>query len=299
MRPQSTNRRDKAAGDIADRGHGVAGRAELLAAGVSRDQIKRSLAAGRLRPMLPGVYAVGHAAVSREGWCRAALLACGDDSVLGHRTAAHLWSFRHGDLFPLSVIVPRNGGRKQHAIAARRMRLPRSDWMVLDGLRVTTPARTIADMAGELSPREMRRLVERAQDLKRFDPDRIEAVLERNPRRRGCRPLLHLIALLQPDADGTRSHLERLFLALIRRAGLPKPEVNVEIEGRQRDFVWRKQRLVVEVDGYAYHSSREAMRRDRRRDRHLTAALWRPARFTYEEVAFEPAATASELASLL
>lgn len=286
-------------GEIADRQHGVVGRVQLVAAGLSQTAIDRSIAAGRLRPMFRGVYSVGHAVVSTEGWCQAALLACGDDSVLGHRTAAHLWSFRHGDLVPLSVIVPRNGGRKQHAIAARRMCLPRSDWMVLDGLRVTTPARTIADMAGELSLREMRRLVERAQDLKRFDPNRIEAVLERNPRRRGCRPLLHLIALLQPDADGTRSHLERLFLALIRRAGLPKPEVNVEIEGRQRDFVWRKQRLAVEVDGYAYHSSREAMRRDRRRDRRLTAALWRPTRFTYEEVAFEPAATAAELASLL
>lgn len=80
---------------------------------------------------------------------------------------------------------------------------------------------------------------------------------------------------------------------------MPRPEVNVEIEGRQRDFVWRERRLVVEVDGYAYHSSRQAMRRDKARDRRLTAALWRPARFTYEEVAFEPSATAAELASLL
>ena len=70
------------------------------------------------------------------------------------------------------------------------------------------------------------------------------------------------------------------------------------IEGRERDFVWRKERLVVEVDGYAHHSSRAAMRRDKARDRELTAALWRPARFTYEDVAFEPAATAVELKRL-
>lgn len=249
--------------------------------------------------MFRGVYSVGHGAVSREGWCQAALLVCGDESVLGHATACLLWRMRRGELFPLTVIVPNSTGRKIDPIRARRIRLDPSEWVLLDGLRVTTPARTIVDMAGELGDREMRRLVERAQDLHRFDPKEIRAILERHPRRPGSRALLDFIALLEPDADGARSHLERLFLPLVRKAGLPKPEVNVDIEGRERDFVWRRQRLVVEVDGYAYHSSREAMRTDRRRDRELTAALWRPARFTYEEVAFEPAATAAELASLL
>lgn len=273
----------------------------MLTAGVSQGSIKRSVAAGRLRPMFPrtAVYAVGHSAVGRNGWCRAALLACGEESVLGHRTATQLWDFRRGDLFPISVIVPGGRGRKLDRIETRRMRLHREDCMTLDSLRLTTPARTVVDMAGELEPREMRRLIERAQDLKRFDPKRIEAVLERNPSRPGCRPLLHLIALLQPDQDGAKSYLERLFLALIRKAGLPLPEVNAMIDGRERDFVWREQRLVVEVDGYAFHSSRAAMRRDKARDRKLTAALWRPARYTYEEVAFEPAATAADLSSLL
>ena len=299
MRPQSTNHRDRAAGEIADEQHGVAHHDQLLAAGVSRRAVSRSLAVGRLRPMFRGVYAVGHAAVSEKGWCQAALLASGNQSVLTHETACQLWRLRATEPFPISVIVSSNRARKLDRIQARRMRLDPRDWMTLDGLRVTTPARTIVDMAGELSPRQMRRLVERAQDLRRFDPNRIETVLARNPHRPGCRPLLHLIALLEPDADGAKSHLERLFLALIRRAGLPKPEVNVEIEGRQRDVVWREQRLVIEVDGYAYHSSREAMRRDRRRDRELTAALWRPARFTYEEVAFEPPAVATDLRRLL
>lgn len=189
-------------GEIADRQHGVVSRVQLVAAGLSHGEVDRSIAAGRLRLMFRGVYSVGHAVVSTEGWCQASLLACGDDSVLGHRTAAHLWSFRHTDLYPLSVIVPRNAGRRIERIQSRRMRLDRNDWMILNGLEVTTPARTIVDMAGESSPREVRRLVERAQDLRRFDPNRIEAVLGRNPRRPGCRRLRHLIALLQPDVDG-------------------------------------------------------------------------------------------------
>ncbi len=178
------------------------------------------------------------------------------------------------------------------------MKLDRGDWVLFDGLRVTTPARTIVDVAGELQGKEMRRLVERAQDLKRFDPTQIEQVLGRNPPRRGSRQVLTLIALLRPAPDGAKSFLERLFLKLVRKDRLPVPEVNAMIEDRERDFVWRDCRVVIEVDGYAHHSSRAAMRRDKARDRELTAALWRPVRFTYEEVAFEPDATAAELRRL-
>ncbi len=299
MRPKGPNHRDRRVGEIADRQHGVVARWQLIAAGLSHRTISRALAAGRLRPLFRGVYAVGHAVVSQDGWCQAALLACGDEAVLGHHTAAMKWGLRHDDLFPLSVIVPGDRGRKHDGIRARRVKLDRRDWVVFDGLRVTTPSRTVVDMAAELSPREMRRLVERAQDHKRFDPTRIKAVLERNPHRSGRRPLLHLIALLQPDQDGARSYLERLFLKLIRKARLPRPEVNQVIEGRERDFVWPQQRLVIEVDGYAFHSSKQAIARDKKRDRELTAALWRPARFTYEEVAFEPDVTAAELKELL
>jgi very-short-patch-repair endonuclease len=299
MRPKSPNRRDWVAGEIADRQHGLVARWQLLAAGMSHRAISRSLDAGRLRPLFRGVYAVGHAVVSTDGWCQAALLACGEKSVLGHRTACTKWSLRRDDLFPLSVIVPGDRGRKHDRIETRRVKLDRRDWMVFDSLRVTTPARTIVDMAGELRGKEMRLLVECAQDIRRFKPGQIRAVLERNPHRPGCRPLLHLVALLDPDADGARSYLERLFLKLVRKAKLPEPEVNQQIEGRERDFVWRDHRLVIEVDGHAHHSSRAAMRRDKARDRELTAALWRPARFTYEDVAFEPEATVNELRNLL
>lgn len=299
MRPKGPDNRDWVTGEIADRQHGTVSRAQLIAAGLSGRSVTRSLAAGRLRPMFRGVYAVGHVAVRREAWWQAALLACAEGAVLSHDAAAELWRLRRGELFPISVIVPGDGGRKHDRIRVRRMRLQASEWMLLDGLRVTTPARTIVDLAGELGPRQRRELVERAQDLHRFDAPALRAVIERNPRRPGGRALLDFIALLEPDVDGARSYLERLFLPLVRKAGFPRPEVNVRVAGRRRDFVWREQRLVVEVDGYAYHSSRRAMRRDRGRDRQLTAAGWRPARFTYEEVAFEPVATATELATLL
>ena len=132
MHPQSANRRDRLAGELADGQHGVAGRDQLLRAGVSRESIKGSLAAGRLRPMLRGVYAVGHVAVSREGWCQAALLACGDQSVLSHGTACLVWRLRAAEHFPISVIVPGTRGRRLDRIRARRMRLDPRDWVSLD-----------------------------------------------------------------------------------------------------------------------------------------------------------------------
>jgi very-short-patch-repair endonuclease len=300
MHPRGPNHhRDRLAGTIADGQYGMVEHGQLRAAGLSLQQIKGSLAAGRLRPAFHRVYAVGHEAITVRGWLQAALLTCGDTATLGCDSACLLWRMSRPELFPITVITEGDRGRKQDKLRIRRMQLHRRDWMTFDGLRVTTPARTIVDMAATLEGRQLRRLVERAQDVDRFDPRKVDAVLERNPSRPGCRPLSTLIALLAPDEDNARSYLERLFLQVIRKYRLPLPEVNREILGRKRDFVWPDARLVVEVDGYANHSSKWAIARDKRRDRELTAALWRPARFTYEEIAFEPEATGAELRRLL
>ena len=299
MRVESPKHRDRAAGALADRQHGVVSREQLLAAGQTQRVIRRALDAGRLRPVFRGVYAVGHVALSREGWWMAALLACDEGAALSHRTAATLWGLMTGPTLPIDVTTSTDRGRKHRQIATHRTPLAPLDALVRDNLRVTTPSRTLVDLAATLKGRALRELVERAQDLGRFDPDEIQDTLTRTPRRPGTRRLQDLITLLAPDDDNARSHLERLFLALTRKARLPRPVPNHEIAGRRRDFAWPDQRLVAETDGYRYHSSREAKRRDNRRDRQLTALGWRPVRFTYEEVAFEPAEVAGELAQLL
>jgi very-short-patch-repair endonuclease len=299
MRVESPNHRDKMVGGLADRQHGVVGREQLLAAGVGRGAIVRALDAGRLRPVFRGVYAVGHVALRREGWWMAALLACGEGSALSHRTAAQAWGLTTGPTLPIDVTTSTDHGRKHRQITTHRMFLAPFDALVRDNLRLTTPSRTIVDLAATLRGRALRDVVERAQDLRRFDPNDIRETLARAPRRRGTRRLHDLITVLAPDKDNARSHLERLFLALTRRARLPKPATNLEIAGRRRDFAWPVERLVVETDGYRYHSSPTAKRRDHRRDRELTALGWRPVRFTYEEVAFEPSMVGEELAQLL
>jgi very-short-patch-repair endonuclease len=299
MREESTAHRDRRVGALADRQHGVVARAQLLAAGMSSPAIGRAVNAGRLRPVFRGVYAAGHVALRREGWWLAALLACGEGAALSHRTAAAVWNFHTSPAFPIDVTTSTNHGRKHARITTHRTPLHPLDALIIDGLRVTTPSRTIVDLATTLSGRALREAVERAQDLRRFEPQDIRATLARAPRRKGSRRLADLLALMQPDKDNARSHLERLFFALVREAKLPRPAANHEIAGRARDFVWIEQRLVVETDGYRYHSTRQARRRDNRRDRQLTALGWRPVRFTYEEIAFEPGEAAGELGELL
>ncbi len=298
-RDRSPNGRDRTIGALADRQHGVVSHAQLRKAGLSGQAIGRAVRAGRLRPVFRGIYSVGHAIMHRKGWWMAALLACDEAAALSHTSAAALWGLRNAPTLPVEIIASGDRGRKHERIRTHRMRLEPSDSVVLDGLRVTTPARTIVDLAGGLSARSLRETVERAQDLRRFDPAKIGAALARAPSRLGGGALADLLELLQPDADNARSHLERLFIALLRKASLPMPEVNAVIGGLKRDFVWPDPRLVVETDGYRYHASKQAQRRDRRRDRQLTALGWRPVRFTYEEVAFEPAEIARELITLL
>ncbi|MEN3279684.1 MAG: hypothetical protein V7607_824 [Solirubrobacteraceae bacterium] len=299
MGTQSPNHRDQVVGGLADGQHGVVSREQLLAAGQTPRVIRRAVEAGRLRPVFRGVYAVGHVALRREGWWMAALLACSDGAALSHRTAGTIWGLVTGPTLPIDVTTSTDHGRKHARITTHRARLHALDALVIDGLRVTTPSRTIVDLAASLEGRALRDVVERAQDLRRFDPDDIRDTLARAPRRPGTRRLDDLITVLTPDKDNARSHLERLFLALARKARLPKPASNLDIAGRCRDFAWPDERLVVETDGYRYHSSRQAKRRDNRRDRQLTALAWRPVRFTYEEIAFEPAEVAKELVGLL
>jgi very-short-patch-repair endonuclease len=299
MGTQSATHRDRVVGALADLQHGVVARPQLLATGQTPRVIRRAVEAGRLRPVFRAVYAVGHVALSREGWWKAALLACGPDAALSHRTAATVWGLRTEATLPIDVTTAAARGRKHTRITTHRTFLHPLDALVIDHLRVTTPSRTIVDLAATLTGRPLRELVERAQDLRRFDRNDLEATLARTPRRPGTRRLQDLIALISPDADNARSHLERLFLSLVRAARLPRPRTNHEIAGHARDFVWPEQRLVVETDGYRYHSSRQARRRDSRRDRELTARGWRPARFTYEEIAFERDEVGRELAGLL
>ena len=163
---------------------------------------------------------------------------------------------------------------------------------------MTTPSRTIIDLAECVTDRELERALHEAITRRLLDARRLRAELDQY---RGRRGISRLKKLLENDGPSTltRSEAEERFLALVRSAGLPAPEVNVLVYGHLVDFLWRDQGLVVEVDGFQFHSTREAFERDRRRDAELQRAGLRVLRVTWRQVVDAPYATLANLVGAL
>lgn len=287
-------RPDPALATIAARQLGLVTAADLAAAGLTRGAVARRIASGRLRLLHRGVFVVGPLLVpnARE---LAAVLSCGSTAVLSHHSAAALWGIRPGTEGDVDVTVARQL-RARHGIRIHRVRaFEPQDVTSRHGIPVTTPARTLLDLAGGLNRHGLARAVEEAQVHRLVSHAGLQALLARSRGRRGAATLR---AVLQAGHEPafTRSEAEAMLLALIRKARLPTPEVNVQIGGYEVDFLWRTRRLVVEVDGFAYHSTRAAFERDRRKDADLQALGLRTTRLTYRQIAREPEATIARLA---
>lgn len=280
--------------ELAGGQHGLVARAQLLDKGVTSEQVAYRLAAGRLHLLHRGVYAVGHTALDAHARALAAVLACGRGAVLSHRSAAVLWELlpaRHG-----LIDVTRAGSRRRGPDGVRLHRvaeLAPADLGRRHGIGVTAPARTLLDLAAVASPQELERAATEAQVRHLVHPER---VLDCAAGRRGVRALRD--ALMKEPAL-TRSEAERRLLALIARAELPRPRPNVRIGRHEVDMLWPDSKLVVEVDGYAYHSSRSAFERDRLRDAELQAAGLRVMRVTWRQIAERPEALVVRLARAL
>jgi len=239
-----------------------------------------------------GVYAPGGAPLTRLGRYMAALLACGPVAVLSHRSAACLWGMRAGG--PLEVTVAGQRGRKVEGIFVHRSTLVEEDRTVESGIPVTTPGRTITDLADVLDRRALERAIDQAAYLQ-LDCAGVAVV----PGRVGSGLLRRVLGEHRPGSTVTRSRLEDMFLGMCRRRGLPAPEVNVYVEGHLADFVWRRKRLVVETDGRQAHARRAAFERDRWRDAELVTAGWRVLRVTYRRLVREDDRVAEQVGSLL
>jgi predicted transcriptional regulator of viral defense system len=166
MRVQPTPTADQRLAALAATQYGVVSRAQLLALGFGRGGVERRVAAGRLHRRHRGVYTVGHTVLSRNGAYLAAVLVCGPHAVLSHRSAAALWGLRPSDAPRIDVTVPRTSGvRTTDAIVVHRPLLA-PDPMTHDGIPVTTPGRTLADLALALPRRQLEKAVEAAERLR-------------------------------------------------------------------------------------------------------------------------------------
>ena len=267
--------------------HGVVSRAQLLDAGLSPTMLKRRIGSGRLLQLHRGVYAVGHRELRREGQWLAAVLAVGRGAVLSHRQAAALHGFRTAGGVRIDVTSTGRAGNQSGIRTHHTRSLDDRDITTRRGIPVTTVARTLVDLAGVVPKDHLYRALREADRLRLLDVKALEACRTRMKTRRGPgdRALKEALAELKAMATTlTYSALEDAFLALLKRAGLPKPEVNVVIEGMRVDMLWREQRVVVETDGWAFHNTRQAFEADRTRDAHLTAAGYRVLRFTHRQV---------------
>lgn len=291
--------RERALARLLDRQHGVAARRQLFALGYGRGAIAHRVDCSRLQVVHRGVYSLGSPArLGPRGRWLAATLACGDGAVLSHRSAAALWGLLPAGL-PIHVTVPGRRGSGASGIALHRPReLAFADCAERGGIPVTTLPRTLVDLAAVADQGTIARAVEEADRLQLLEIGALVAVRRRLAGRRGVRRLDRVLIQLHPS-EPTRSELERRFASLCRRERLPAPSVNALAGGFEVDFLWPRQQLVVELDGYAFHRSRGAFERDRVRDAVLAVAGYRILRITAARLDREPDAVAAAIRALL
>jgi very-short-patch-repair endonuclease len=282
---------------LATRQHGVVASWQLHEIGIRASGIKRRVAAGRLHRIHRGVYAVGYRRLSPRGWWLAAVLACGPDAVLSHRAAIALWDLRPRVPGPVDVTVGRTRHSRQGIRVHSVRTLDEADIATRDGIPVTSLHRTLLDYAEVARTQQLRLALEEAERRALLDGRALHALMARSPGRRGHRPLRAALSEIS-DPPWTQSELERRLLALIRGCGIPEPHCNVVVAGHLVDFHWPAQRLVVEVDGYAFHRSRTAFERDRERDAALQLAGLRVLRVTHRRVS-QPQPLIAQLRALL
>ena len=282
---------DGAIVELARRQHGVVGRAQLRALGLGDDAIDWRVRRRRFHRVHRGVYVVGYPHLTRNGHFMAAVLACGDQAALSHFSAAVLWGMLNSE-GKIHVSAP--GERVRPGLVVHRAGLDEADVTKRAGIPVTKPARTLIDLA-DVAPR---RTVERAIDEAEFLRLDCTGLAPRHGRR-GSGVLSSVLAVHTAGSTRTRSDLEELFLALCDKHNLPRPQVNVHIEGYECDFVWPEQRLIVETDGAAAHAGERRRVRDLERDAELVAAGWRVIRITYERLLREPERVAEQIARAL
>jgi putative AbiEi antitoxin of type IV toxin-antitoxin system len=277
---------------MAARSHGVVTRGQLLAAGITRHEIKHRVRAGALLREHPGVYRVGHRARSVEATFLAAVWACGDGAVLSGRAAAHLWGLTKGRPPRPEVTAPTK--RRVSGVATKRSR--HVEATTHRGIPVTTVPRTLVDLASHLPLDALARACHEAGVLHDTTPKQVEAVVAQRPRTKGAAKLR---SILTGDVHVTLSELERQFQRRLREADLPLPQTNRPAHGRRVDCRWPERRLTVELDSYRYHHSRYAWEQDRRREREARARGDEFRRYTYGDVVESPRMMLAELRALL
>src|SRR4051794_5665842 len=296
---------DRAIAEFAVAQHGVLSVPQLVALGLGRRGVSHRVRRGTMHWVHHDVIAVGHPRLTLKGRFMAAVLACGPGAALSHRSAARNRELRPDNRATIDVTSPTRAGRRIEGVTVHSgATLLERDVEIVDGIRTTSLARTLLDLAEVITPRQLERVVEQAVILRQLDMRAIDDVLARANGRRGGATLRAVLDDIRPGTTNTRNDLEEAFLHICRRANVPPDGVNQwlpypEGGGAEADFIWREPRLIAEVDGRETHLTPQAFEHDRARDQRLATLGWRVVRFSRRQVDADPAGVAATVAALL
>jgi hypothetical protein len=286
---------DRRIGRLAARQYGLVTRRQLIESGLGRGAIARRVQAGRLISVHTGVYAVGHRRTEPLAVAAAAVLAGGPGATLSHSSAVFVWGLTKRWETPAEITV--SGDRRPSGVRAHRSQtLTRRDVRHHLGIRVTSPSRTMLDVAPRLTDPALVRAVNDGRHSRYLHVSDLAELLDRSPRHPGTTRLLPFV---QAPPGPTRSDLEDGFVAFARRFGLPAPELNTYVKGFLVDALFAAERLIVELDSYEYHQDRQSFESDRERDAVTLSAGYATVRVTWWRLTGTPEREAARLHAIL
>ncbi len=271
---------------------------------MGRGALSHRLRTGWLRVTFPSVYRVGGAGETRRGRIMAAALYFRGYAAAADVDAAGLWQMLDSTQQPkdgaaVHVLLVAPSYRPQPGIRVRRAQtLARQDIRVRNGIPVTSPARTVLDLAGSFDELELEAAMLIAFRKQGLRISQLQDVIARNPYAKGVARLRALLDQPQTLRD-TRSLYERRLLMLLREAELPLPVTNVSVAGHLVDALWPDLKLVVEFDGWQHHGERDRFETDRLRDQHLAATGHQAIRITARQIDHRPYALIARIASVI
>lgn len=258
---------------------------------------------GQLHPLRPGVYSVGHQVLSQRGHWMAAVLFCGHEAALSHRSAAAFWGIRDYSGGFIEVTSP-NRTRSRASIRRHHALLLPDEVSEEHRIPVTSVPRTTFDLAATTGdPHLVEALLRESEFRRLYDALSLWDLIERHPRHRGIRTCRTALARLEAGSGRTRKQLEERFLRFLDAYRLPRPSLNawLEVNGHryQVDCLWPARHQIVELDSWEAHGTRSAFHSDRTRARHLEAAGYRVTHVTWSHLDNEAAALGADLRALL
>ena len=294
---------DERIAELAGRQHGVVARGQLRALGMGEGAIESRVKRGRLHRFHRGVYVVGYRRINRKGRWIAAVLASGSEACLSHRSAARLWQLMPpGDEW-VEVTSPSSSRARRRGIVCHEGIVAEDERLEVDGISVTSPFRTVFDLAAVLKMRELERVFHEAEVRQLRDRVSLPMLLERYPGRRGARNIRTLLEAPEP-VGFTRNQFEEAFRLLVAAHDIhPRPRMNAPLALRGRifeiDALWPEERVTVELDSRSVHGTKKRFESDRQRDRILVAEGYLTVHVTWRQLQEEPEEIVADLRKAL